>query len=150
MAEIHVARLADLPPATLYGILRLRSDVFVVEQRCAYADMDGRDMQQSTLQLWMEDGDGGVMTTLRILDDGDSRSIGRVATRADQRNRGLSSALMRRAIELAAPPIILKAQEYLRLWYEGFGFAVCGESWVEDGIAHVPMRLGAEMVKDTA
>jgi ElaA protein len=139
--EVHVARLAELSPATLYGILRLRSDVFVVEQSCAYDDIDGRDLEPSTLQLWMEDDDGAVITTLRILEDGETRSIGRVATRADERHRGLSSALIRRAIELAPPPIVLKAQEYLRDWYASFGFVVCGESWVEDGIRHVPMRL---------
>jgi len=52
--------------------------------------------------------------------------------------------LMRRAVELAEPPIWLKAQEYLRDWYASFGFKVSGESWIEDGIRHVPMRLDAK------
>ena len=139
--EVHAARFQELSPATLYGILRLRSDVFVVEQNCVYADMDGLDLEPTTQHLWIEDGRGSVVAAVRILDDSSERSIGRVATRADHRNRGLASALMRRAVELAEPPIWLKAQEYLRDWYASFGFEVCGESWVEDGIPHVPMRL---------
>jgi len=141
LPTIHAARLAELPAATLYGILRLRSAVFVVEQNCVYADMDGRDLEPSTLHLWIDDDTGSVAAALRVLDDGDERSIGRVATRVDQRNLGLASLLMRRAIDLTEPPIWLKAQEYLRDWYATFGFAVCGESWIEDGIPHVPMRL---------
>jgi len=143
--EVHAARFQELSPATLYGILRLRSDVFVVEQNCAYADMDGRDLEPSTLHLWLEDARGDVVAALRTLDDTHERSIGRVATRADQRNHGLATALMRHAIELSAPPVCLKAQEYLRDWYASFGFKVSGESWIEDGIPHVPMRLGASV-----
>ncbi len=55
--------------------------------------------------------------------------------------RGYSSALIRRAIEMSGPPIVLSAQAYLIDWYRAFGFEVCGESWVEDGIDHAPMRL---------
>ena len=142
--EVHAARFQELSPTTLYGILRLRSDVFVVEQNCVYADMDGRDLEPTTQHLWIEDGRGSVVAAVRILDDSSERSIGRVATRADHRNRGLASALMRRAVELAEPPIWLKAQEYLRDWYASFGFKVSGESWIEDGIRHVPMRLDAK------
>ena len=141
--EVHAARFQELSPATLYGILRLRSDVFVVEQNCVYADMDGLDLEPTTQHLWIEDGRGSVVAAARILDDSSERSIGRVATRPDHRNRGLASALMRRAVELAKPPIWLKAQEYLRDWYASFGFEVSGESWMEDGIPHVPMRLDA-------
>jgi len=138
--NVNVAHFAELPVATLYGILRLRSDVFVVEQNCVYTDMDGRDLEPATQHLWVEDR-GDVIAALRILDEGDERSIGRVVTRADQRNRGAASALMRRAVEFADPPVRIKAQEYLRRWYASFGFVVCGEPWIEDGIQHVPMRL---------
>ena len=141
--EVHTARFQELSPTTLYGILRLRSDVFVVEQNCVYADMDGRDLEPTTQHLWIEDGRGSVVAAARILDDSSERSIGRVATRPDHRNRGLGSALMRRAMELTKPPVRLKAQAYLSGWYASFGFEVCGESWIEDGIPHVPMRLDA-------
>lgn len=138
---IHAAHLTELSASTLYAILQLRSDVFVVEQNCVYLDMDGRDLEPTTLHLWIEDGQGSVAAALRILDDGSARSIGRVATRTDQRNHGFATVLMRRAIQLANPPVCLKAQEYLRRWYESFGFEASGESWIEDGIPHVPMRL---------
>ena len=107
--NVNVAHFAELRVATLYGILRLRSDVFVVEQNCVYTDMDGRDLEPATQHLWVEDR-GDVIAALRILDAGDERSIGRVVTRADQRNHGTASALMRRAVELADPPVWIKAQ----------------------------------------
>jgi len=76
------------------------------------------------------------------IDQGDgSHRIGRVATHPDARRRGHSSALVRRAIELSGPPVVLSAQAYLVDWYASFGFKERGEHWIEDGIEHVPMRL---------
>ena len=70
--RVHVA-LADLDPATLYRILALRSDVFVVEQDCVYPDPDGRDLEPDARQLWIE-RDGAVVATLRLLRDPDGRA----------------------------------------------------------------------------
>jgi ElaA protein len=140
--EVHTAHLDELPPRTLLGIVGVRQDVFVVEQSCAYADIDARDAEAQTVHLWIEDDDGRVVSTLRLLSDGAAgRRIGRVATLPAFRGRGYSGALLRRAIELAGPPIVLSAQAYLVEWYARFGFEVCGERWVEDGIEHAPMRL---------
>jgi ElaA protein len=140
--ELHTAHLDELPPRTLLGILAVRQDVFVVEQSCAYADIDARDAEAQTAHLWIEDDDGRVVSTLRLLSDGDrGHRIGRVATLPAFRGRGYSGALLRRAIELSGPPIALSAQAYLVEWYARFGFEVCGERWVEDGIEHAPMRL---------
>ncbi len=120
----------------------MRQDVFVVEQNCAYRDIDARDREPMTLQLWIEDDDGTVVSTLRVLDEGDgTHRVGRVATAASCRNRGYARALMRRALELSRPPIVLSAQAYLVDWYSSFGFEECGERWIEDGIEHAPMRL---------
>jgi len=142
-AEVHSARFGELSATTLHGILAVRQDVFVVEQHCAYRDIDGRDPEPATLHLWIEDADGTVVSTLRVLDEGDgTRRIGRVATAAGVRNRGYARALMGRALELSQPPILLSAQAYLVEWYANFGFEECGERWVEDGIEHAPMRLG--------
>jgi ElaA protein len=139
---VHAAHLDELSPGTLLGILALRQDVFVVEQNCVYPDIDARDAEAATLHLWIEDENGRVVSTLRLLSEGDSgHRIGRVATLAATRGRGYSAALLGRAIELAGPPIVLSAQAYLADWYARFGFEVCGERWVEDGIEHVPMRL---------
>lgn len=113
-----------------------------MEQQCAYRDIDARDRDPATVHLWIEDDGGNVVSTLRVLDEGDgSHRIGRVATAAACRARGYAAALMRRAIELSGPPIVLSAQAYLIDWYAGFGFEVCGERWIEDGIEHAPMRL---------
>jgi ElaA protein len=143
--EVHAARLSELKPETLLGILAVRQDVFVVEQNCPYRDIDARDAEPETVHLWIEDSDGAVVSTLRLLREADSgHRIGRVATLAAARGRGYSGALVRRAIELSDPPIVLSAQAYLIDWYARFGFEVCGEHWVEDGIDHAPMRLNVK------
>lgn len=133
----------DLDPLTLYKILKLRVDVFVVEQVCPYPELDGRDMEPGTRQFWIESA-GEVLATLRLLDDGDAMRIGRVATAATARSGGHAGRLMTRALELAdGREVVLDAQSYLQGWYERFGFTVHGDEYVEDGIAHVPMRRPA-------
>ena len=142
MPEVRNGHLDELSPRTLLGILAVRQDVFVVEQNCVYRDIDARDAEAQTVHLWIEDDDGRVLSTLRLLSDGESgHRIGRVATLPAARGRGYSGALLRRAIDLAGPPIMLSAQAYLVEWYARFGFEVCGERWMEDGIEHAPMRL---------
>jgi ElaA protein len=142
MPEVRAAHLDELSPRTLLGILAVRQDVFVVEQHCAYADIDARDAEAATLHLWIEDDHGVVVSTLRLLSEGEAgHRIGRVATLPASRGRGYSSAVLTRAIELSGPPIVLSAQAYLIDWYARFGFEVCGDGWIEDGIDHAPMRL---------
>jgi ElaA protein len=142
MPDVQAAHLAELSPRTLLGILAVRQAVFVVEQHCVYEDIDARDAEAETMHLWVEDEGGRVVSTLRLLSEGDAgRRIGRVATLPSARGRGYSSALVRRAIELSGPPIVLSAQAYLVDWYAGFGFEESGERWIEDGIEHAPMRL---------
>jgi ElaA protein len=139
--DVLDAPLAELDPATLYRILQLRSDVFVVEQNCVYADLDGRDLEPSARQLWIE-RDGAVLATLRLLTDpnGEAR-IGRVVTATAARGQGLSAALLHRAIALAGGrAIVLAAQSHLEHWYARFGFVRDGAEFIEDGIPHVPMR----------
>jgi predicted GNAT family N-acyltransferase len=134
------ARFAELTPFELYGLCRLRVDVFVVEQECPYPELDGRDAEPTTVHVWFEE-DGAVLATIRVLDDGDTRAIGRVATAASARGRGLAARLMEEGIALCAgSPITLGAQAHLEGWYERFGFRRSGEGYVEDGIPHVPMR----------
>jgi ElaA protein len=69
MPTLHVAGPDDLDIATLYAILRLRSEVFVVEQACAYQDIDGRDLESGTRHLWLTGADPAPLAYLRILDD---------------------------------------------------------------------------------
>ena len=134
------APFAELTPFELYGLCRLRVDVFVVEQECPYPELDGRDAEPTTVHVWFEE-DGAVLATIRVLDDGDTRAIGRVATAASARGRGLAARLMEEGIALCEGfPITLGAQAHLEGWYERFVFRRSGEGSGEDGIPHVPMR----------
>ena len=140
---IRDSAAAELDAVSLYKILKLRVDVFVVEQQCAYAELDGRDLEPGARQLWIEAADE-VIATLRVLDDGVALRIGRVATAPSARSGGHAGRLMERALELAADrDVVLDAQSYLQGWYERFGFVRSGDEFVEDGIPHVPMRRSA-------
>ena len=93
----HCAAATDVPPETLYRMLWLRLRVFVVEQRAAYPELDGRDIEPGAELMWASDGDE-VLSTLRILADPTEMRIGRVATDAAARGRGIAAELMRRAV----------------------------------------------------
>jgi ElaA protein len=138
--RLRQARFADLTPFEVYGLCRLRVDVFVVEQECPYPELDGRDVEPATEHLWWQSGDE-IAATIRVLDDGDSRAIGRVATAVGFRGRGLAARLLEEGIAVCGDaPITLGAQAHLEGWYERFGFRRSGNGYVEDGIPHVPMR----------
>jgi len=140
---IRDSAAVELDAVTLYKILELRVDVFVVEQQCAYAELDGRDLEPGARQVWVEAG-GEVIATLRVLDDGGALRIGRVATAPSARSGGHAGRLMERALDLAGDrDVVLDAQSYLQGWYERFGFVRSGDEFVEDGIPHVPMRRSA-------
>jgi ElaA protein len=138
--RLRRARFAELSPYEVYALCRLRVDVFVVEQECPYPELDGRDVEPATEHLWWQSGDE-IAATIRVLDDGDSRAIGRVATAVGFRGRGLAARLLEEGIALCGDaPITLGAQAHLEGWYERFGFRRSGNGYVEDGIPHVPMR----------
>jgi ElaA protein len=138
---VRSATFAQLDPATLYAILQLRSDVFVLEQRCNYRDLDGRDTEPTTRHLWVTGDDGAVCAYLRVLDEGDGTTrIGRVVTAPAHRGRGLADLLVRHALAAAPGDVLAAAQAHLVEWYQRRGFRVDGSGFVEDGIEHVPMR----------
>jgi ElaA protein len=140
--RLRRARFAELTAFELYGLCRLRVDVFVVEQECPYPELDGRDTEPGTVHLWYADDEGTTLATIRVLENGDDRAIGRVATAVGARGRGLSAELIRRGIELCGGRTIdIGAQAYLESWYERFGFVRSGPDYLEDGIPHLPMRL---------
>jgi predicted GNAT family N-acyltransferase len=142
--RLRRAHFAELSPFEVYGLCRLRVDVFVVEQECPYPELDGRDVEPSTVHVWFED-DGAVLATIRVLDDGATRAIGRVATAASARGQGLAARLMEEGLALCEGfPVTLGAQAHLEGWYERFGFRRSGPGYVEDGIPHVPMRREPE------
>ncbi|WP_432485385.1 GNAT family N-acetyltransferase [Kineococcus esterisolvens] len=139
---VYEAALDDVPPRVLYELLKLRVDVFVVEQECAYPELDGRDGEPGALLLWAQDPAGRVAGTVRLLREADGTArIGRVATAREARGQGVAAGLVHRALELAGDvEVVLGAQAHLEHWYGRFGFAVDGPAYDEDGIAHVPMR----------
>ena len=140
-SEVRVARFVELAPRTFHDIVRLRIDVFVVEQGCPYPELDGRDVLDSTRHVWVQAGDA-VVAYLRLYPDAAGATwIGRVVTAAEHRGRGLGDLLMRHAISLAEPPVRISAQSRLEQWYAGLGFARCGQDFLEDGIPHTPMLL---------
>jgi ElaA protein len=115
--------------------------VFVVEQECAYLDLDGRDLEPGTTHVWAED-DGRPVAYLRVLEDAEELRIGRVLVDESHRGRGLAEQLMKAALGVVdGRSCRLDAQSYLVGWYRKLGFEPCGEEFLEDGIPHVPMRI---------
>jgi ElaA protein len=142
MAEIHKKEFYQLTLAELYELLRVRSEVFVVEQNCAYQDLDGDDQQ--AIHLWMT-VEGRVVALARVCPAGTHMkevSIGRVIT--TERGKGYGREIMLRAIEAAvshfnAQLIDIEAQEYARGFYERVGFQQSSDPFILDGIPHIKM-----------
>jgi ElaA protein len=144
--RLHTAWFRDLDVHTLYALLKLRVDVFVVEQECAYAELDGRDTHPATRHLWFDDASHQPLAYLRLLEEQDgSARIGRVAVASSARGTGLAGQLIEAALELAGDRrCVLDAQSHLVGLYRRYGFSPVGPEYVEDGIPHVPMaRPGA-------
>lgn len=142
-ATVHRSWAADLDPRTLYALLRLRVDVFVVEQACAYAELDGRDLEPRTRHYWLSGAGspGPVLGSVRLMKDSPGRyRIGRLCTARDVRGRGLGRRLMDAVLaEVGATDCSADAQAHLAPFYTRYGFEPDGESYDWDGIAHLPM-----------
>ncbi|MEV0060225.1 GNAT family N-acetyltransferase [Nocardia sp. NPDC050718] len=137
---------ADLDTATLYQLLKLRVDVFVVEQACAYPELDGRDLLPDTRHLWLDD-EGEVIATLRLLEEHEdgvtSFRLGRLCTAVPARGHGYTTRLLQAALaETGSATVRLNAQSYLVDMYAKYGFVADGAEFLDDGIPHVPMRRG--------
>lgn len=137
----------ELTAAEMYAILQLRSLVFVVEQNCAYHDMDNKDQHCWHLMGWSEDGRLAAYT--RLVPAGFSFtevSIGRVITAPFARGHNIGKELMRRSIDAiyniwSKVPIRIGAQLYLKRFYESVGFQSVSKIFLEDGIEHIEMLL---------
>lgn len=141
---LHRRAGQDVDATTLYELLRLRVEVFVVEQSCAYREIDGLDLLDTTQHFWLENTGGEVVSTLRLLQEGAPATplfrIGRVCTNVGERGRGHADRLMRAALsEVGTHPCRISAQTYLTEMYARYGFTLDGEEFLEDGIAHVSM-----------
>ena len=142
--KLFVRRFAELSPEELYAILRLRVDVFVVEQRCPYPELDGLD--QGALHVWLADEEG-IAAYLRVMDRGvydEEVAIGRVISL--RRRRGYALQLLQEGVRVAreafgARLISVEAQVYARSLYEKAGFQQASGEFLEDGIPHIRMLL---------
>jgi len=135
----------ELSNNELYKILQLRNEVFIVEQKCAYQDLDNKDFFAYHLCAWENEK---LLAYTRLFDLGKSypevASIGRVITSPAYRRKNLGKELMTRSTEeiyrlFGNVPIKISAQLYLKRFYESFGFVKQGEVYLEDGIDHIAM-----------
>ena len=137
----------ELTTAELYDLLRIRSEVFVVEQNCVYQDMDYDD--QPAIHLWLKDGDR-IVALCRVCPAGthmEAVSIGRVIT--TERGKGYGKRMMLEGIKAArehfgATRIDIEAQEYAKGFYEQVGFRQSSEAFIMDGIPHIRMTWPEE------
>jgi ElaA protein len=135
----------DLTPAALYEVLRFRQAIFVVEQRCAYPDLDGLDQRAQHLLLRV---DGELAGCLRLIPFPDEArvKIGRVAVAMPLRRHGFARSLMMEALarcrrDFSDCTVALTGQTYLAPFYESLGFAVTSAPYDDYGLSHVDMKL---------
>lgn len=144
---LHKKWFSELTTQELYELLRVRSDVFVVEQDCVYQDLDYND--QPALHLWLTEGDR-IVALCRVCPAGthmEEVSIGRVITTV--RGKGYGRQIMLAGIEAAkehfgAKRMDIEAQEYAKGFYEQVGFRQSSEPFILDGIPHIKMTYTAE------
>lgn len=145
----NTTKFHQLTPDQLYDILKLRVDIFVVEQKCPYPELDDKDRHVETRHMTAYD-DSGLIAYTRLLPPGLSYpdvSVGRFAVGPSVRNQGTGSLLMKKMLEeidkiWPDKAIRISAQAHLSEFYEKFGFIKVSDSYLEDGIPHI------EMLKD--
>ncbi len=139
-------KFTELSPEELYAIIRLRNEVFVIEQNCIYQDADNKDQGSLHLCGWAGDE---LLAYTRLIPLGlsyEECSIGRVVTSPSHRNTGLGRELMQVSIEktfaaFKTNTIKIGAQVYLKSFYESLGFRQSSDTYLEDGIPHILMLL---------
>ncbi|MEO1012278.1 MAG: GNAT family N-acetyltransferase [Bacteroidota bacterium] len=142
--QVHIKTFDQLTKEELYALLRLRSEVFVVEQDCVYQDLDGKD--DKALHVLGKKEDILVAYT-RIFDAGDyfsEASIGRVVVDKEERKHRYGKEIMEASIRAVqhyfnTPTIVVSAQAYLIKFYGSLGFEQVGDGYLEDGIPHIRM-----------
>ena len=147
MMEWQIVQFDQLDTHTLYAMLQLRVDVFVVEQNCPYPELDGKDLQADTLHILLKKNDK-LLGYTRVLAPGVSfdgvPGIGRVCVAQTARRLGLGELLVAKAIAVASErwpglDIYISAQCYLQRFYESMGFVAASEPYLEDDIPHLKM-----------
>jgi len=144
--KIEIKKFGELSAIELYELLRLRTEVFVVEQNCVYNDIDGMDQQG--LHVLAKVG-GRIIGYTRLLKAGtrfESASIGRMVVDKDYRFKGYAREIMEHSVDYIhkswnASLIHISAQQYLKGFYSSIGFKIVTEPYLEDGIPHVGMDI---------
>lgn len=144
----------QLTKEDLYSILRLRSEVFVVEQNCVYQDIDAKD-NKATHVLGLKDGELVAYSRLfKANDYFENASIGRVIVSLKERKNKIGNQLMITSIQaiknlFKEEIIAISAQEYLQVFYYNLGFVQKGKGYMEDGIPHIYMVSQNQLVYKT-
>lgn len=140
----------ELTTAELYAVLKLRTDVFFVEQQVDEEELDNRDQEPGTVHYWIAD-EAGTAAYLRVLLNAEPehldarRIVGRVVVRADRRGEGLAQQLLARVLEdFGGEAMLLHAQQYVAPLYAKAGFVAFGEPYEEATIMHISMYRAAE------
>ena len=144
MLDIKVKKFNELTIQELYSLLKLRSEIFVVEQDCVYQDLDGKDAKALHI-LGITKNE--IVAYTRIFKPGDYfdiASIGRVAVDKDHRKYGYGKEIMQASINAVKETfkeqqIKISAQTYLGKFYTELGFKAIGKEYLEDGIPHIAM-----------
>lgn len=138
----------DLTPKDIFAMLKLRQDVFIVEQECIYHDIDHKDAKSHHFFLWGGRSESdGLMAYCRIVAPGVSYkepSIGRVVSSLEARRHGWGKEMMLQVMAKIAElypgqGVRISAQSYLQHFYESFGFEKVSEPYLEDDIPHIEM-----------
>ncbi len=143
----HIKRFSELTTDELYALLRIRSEVFIVEQNAVYQDLDGDD--QAAIHLWKTEG-GRIISMARVTPAGKhlpENSIGRIIT--TERGKGLGLELVHKALEVAqkefgAERIMIQAQLQAKGFYEKVGFVAQSEPYMHEGLQHLDMTYTYE------
>lgn len=144
MIKFYIKKFNDFTIDELYEILKLRSEVFVVEQNCVYQDLDNKD--QKALHI-LGYKNNTIIAYARVFKAGDyfkKASIGRIVISPKHRNKGYGFELVETAImvinvHFKQYDIAISAQEHLEKFYNNLGFIQVGKSYLEDGIPHIKM-----------
>jgi len=144
MMEFVLKSFSSLTGEEMYKMLQLRSEIFVIEQTCIYADMDDKDYNSYHL---LAIADQKVVGCCRLVEPGisyENPSIGRVCSARSHRMEGVGMKLMEKAMEACehlwpGQPVVISAQSYLEKFYQKFGFVTISEPYLEDDIPHIKM-----------
>ena len=145
MFQSTIKRYNDLSKDQFFDILKLRIEIFVVEQCCYYQELDNEDKEAFHVSIY---NDGIIVAVGRIIPNPHNKEvkIGRIAVKMEHRKKGLAYKMMKDIMNFIYKKyknfsVLLSAQTYLIEFYQSFGFKEIGNTYLEDGIEHINMVL---------